>query len=374
MVRPAANLSARLIVTVMLLSLFGLVMLFSISGPRGEVQYGNSYFFVTRQGLFLLLGIGGMVVAARTDYRKWFRFVWPLFGVTALLLLLVYIKPIGQEINGSSRWIRFPGIPVQLQPSEIAKLSVLLFLAHWHGTKYPKWPGMVKGFIVPLAIIGVLLALILCEVDFGATALIAATALAIFLAAGMAWWLVVGAGVFGLSGLGIMAAMHPERMARMVAFLSPEEHAADKAYQLINALYGFVAGGLTGLGLGHGLQKLRYLPEAHTDFIFACIGEELGLGVTLGIIVVFCFFLLTGLRIAARSKERRGQLLAFGITVLVSLQAIINICVVTGCCPTKGLPLPFISYGGSGLLVLLFLTGILVNIANHPDPAKEDEE
>ena len=374
MVRRAANLSARLIVTVLMLSLFGLVMLFSISGPRGEVQYGNPYFFILRQGIFLLLGIAGMVVAARTDYRKWFRFVWVLFGVTALLLLLVYVKPIGQEINGSSRWIRVPGIPVQLQPSEIAKLAMLLFVAHWHGTKFEKWPGLWKGFCLPMGIVGVLLALIVFEVDFGATTLIAATAVLMFLAAGMSWLWVLVVGVVGSAGLGFAASLHPERMARMVAFLHPEEHASDKAYQLINALYGFVAGGAKGLGLGQGLQKQRYLPEAHTDFIFACIGEELGIFFTMAILIAFVFFLLTGLRIAARSKDRRGQLLAFGITVLISLQALINIGVVTGCLPTKGLALPFISYGGSGLLVLLFMVGILVNIANHPDPASEDEE
>jgi len=374
MVRRAANLSARLIVTVLMLSLFGLVMLFSISGPRGEVQYGNPYFFILRQGIFLLLGIAGMVVAARTDYRKWFRFVWVLFGVTALLLLLVYVKPIGQEINGSSRWIRVPGIPVQLQPSEIAKLAMLLFVAHWHGTKFEKWPGLWKGFFLPMGIVGVLLALIVFEVDFGATTLIAATAVLMFLAAGMSWLWVLVVGVVGSAGLGFAASLHPERMARMVAFLHPEEHASDKAYQLINALYGFVAGGAKGLGLGQGLQKQRYLPEAHTDFIFACIGEELGIFFTMAVIAAFVFFLLTGLRIAARSKDRRGQLLAFGITVLISLQALINIGVVTGRLPTKGLALPFISYGGSGLLVLLFMVGILVNIANHPDPASEDEE
>lgn len=373
MLRRQANLSARLLVIVMLLTLFGLVMLFSISGPRGEVQYGNSLYFVIRQGIFLALGTLSLILGARTDYRKWFRFVWPLFAFTLLLLILVYVKPIGQNINGSSRWIRFPGIPFSFQPSEFAKLAAILFLAYWFGQKHAAWPGFLRGLLIPGAILAVMLVLILAEVDFGATLLIAATSGAMFLAAGAPLFWLVPLGVAGGAGIAFLVSKHPERMGRIVAFLDPEKYAAGEAYQLINALYGFVAGGFSGLGLGRGLQKQRYLPEAHTDFIYACIGEELGLLATLSIIALFIFFLATGLRIAARSVDRRGQLLAFGITVLISLQALINIGVVTGCLPTKGLSLPFISYGGSGLLVLLFMAGILVNIANHPYPSSEDD-
>ena len=366
------NLSAWLIIIVLLLCFFGLVMLLSISGPHGEVKHDSSFFFVLRQGMFLLGGCILFVIAARTDYRFWFRFVWILYAFTLLLLILVYIKPIGQNINGSSRWIRFPGIPVQFQPSELAKLSALLFLAHWFGERHTTWPGFFKGFVMPGAVLAVMLVLILAEVDFGATLLIAASSAAMFLAAGapILWLLpIVGAGA---AGIAFLVSQHPERMGRIIAFLDPEKYASGAAYQLINALYGFVAGGFSGLGLGRGLQKQRYLPEAHTDFIYACIGEELGLLATLAIIVLFVLFLLVGLRIAARSSDRRGQLLGFGITTLITLQALINIGVVTGCLPTKGLSLPFISYGGSGLLVLLFMAGLLFNIANHPDPASED--
>ena len=372
MVRRTPNLSARILLIVMVLSLFGLVMLLSISGPRGEVQYGNAFYFVTRQFLFLVLGGILLWVGARTDFRRWLRFVWPVFGVTLVLLLLVYVKPIGQNINGSSRWIRFPGIPFSFQPSEFAKVAAILFLAHWFGERHPAWPGFLKGLVLPGLCLGPMLLLILGEVDFGATLLISATTGAMLLAAGAPLLLLVPIAIAGIAGIAFLISHEPERMGRIIAFLDPEKYASGEAYQLINALYGFVAGGFKGLGLGRGLQKQRYLPEAHTDFIFACIGEELGLLATLAIILLFILFLLTGLRIASRTIDRRGQLLAFGITVLISLQALINIGVVTGCLPTKGLSLPYISYGGSGLLVLLFMAGILINIARHPDPASEE--
>ena len=356
--------SAVLILVVVILCLFGLVMLGSTSGPHGERLFGNPNYFTQRQVLWLVAGLVAGVVSARTDYHRWMKMAWPIFAVGMAMLALVYLPGIGLTIKGSSRWIRLP-LGLTFQPSELCKFAVINMMAFWYGTKRRQRDGFKGGILFPGAILGSMLLLIVFETDFGATILIGTTGgLMMFVGGAPLFWLAL----FGLSaggGLAWMVSQNLQRMGRIFAFLDPEKYAQDEAFQLLNALYAFVAGGAWGVGLGESLQKRFYLPEAHTDFIFAIIGEELGIIASVGVVLLFVVFLLCGLRISGRAPDPGGRLMAFGITVLVSIQAALNIAVVTGRLPTKGLPLPFISFGGTSLVVLLFMVGVMLNIAGQ---------
>ncbi|MDD4117336.1 MAG: putative lipid II flippase FtsW [Kiritimatiellae bacterium] len=356
--------SAVLILVVGILCLFGLVMLYSTSGPQGEKLFGDPDYFTQRQMLWLLAGLAAGTVGSRVDYRRWLKLSWPLLGATLVLLALVYIPGIGLNIKGSHRWIRLP-MGLTFQPSEIAKFVAIVMLSAWYGTKRRERTGFKGGLLYPALLLGLLLGLIVMETDFGATILIGATGGLMMFVAGAPVLYLGGAALAGGAGLAWMISQNRQRMSRIMAFLDPEKYAQDEAFQLLNALYAFVAGGAWGVGLGQSLQKQHYLPEAHTDFIFAIIGEELGVLASLGVVGLFVVFLLCGLRISGRAPDAGGRLMAFGITMLISLQAALNIGVVTGRLPTKGLPLPFISFGGTSLVVLLFMVGVLLNIARQ---------
>ena len=348
-----------LILSMMSLLAIGIVMLFS-TGAFAQDSRGDMYYFVKRQTMWLVIGGAALVAAALTDYRVWARW-WPwIYGVAALLLVLCFVPPVGMKINGAWRWINL-GF-ASFQPSELGKVAVILFLASWY-QRYEEQSGEFwRGFIAPLAVAGAIMGLIVIEVDLGATALIGVTALAMMFVAGtgLRWLLpLLGAGLAGL----VTAIFHiEERMGRLLAFLDPQQYALTEGLQQWQALLAFGAGGVDGLGLGNGRQKMLYLPYAHTDFIFPMIGEELGLRFTL--LTVFCFLLilLSGVLIAMNARDRFGMLLGFGITIIITLQAAINIGVTTSLLPNKGMPLPFISYGGSNLAVSMLLVGILVNI------------
>jgi len=356
--------SVILILVVALLVLFGLVMLSSTSGPQGEKLFGDPNHFTHRQMAWLVVGLMAAFVSARVDYHNWLKLAWPILGVTLILLVLVYVPGIGLNIKGSHRWIRLP-FGLTFQPSELAKFAAINALALWFGTKRRKRTGFVGGIVIPGVILGSFLILILPETDYGATVLIGATGgLMMFVAGAPIVYLIL----FGGLATGVLAAMiahNTERMGRIMAFLNPEQYAQGEGFQLLNALYAFVVGGATGVGFGGSLQKQFYLPEAHTDFIFAIIGEELGVTASVGVVLLFVIFMLCGLRISGRASDVSGRLMAFGITILISLQAAINIGVVTGRLPTKGIPLPFISFGGTSLMVTLFMTGVLLNIAHQ---------
>ena len=358
---------AALILVVVILCLFGLVMLGSTSGPHGERLFGNPNYFTVRQLLWMAAGLGAGAAAARVDYHFWMKLAWPMFGAALLLLALVYVPGIGLTIKGSSRWLRLP-LGLTFQPSELAKFAAINAMAYWYGNRRRERDGFKGGILYPGMILGSMLGLIVFETDFGATILIGATGgLMMFVGGAPFLWLAA----FGASAAGALAWMiskNMQRMSRIMAFLDPEKYAQDEAFQLLNALYAFVAGGAWGVGLGESLQKRFYLPEAHTDFIFAIVGEELGIVASLGVVALFVVFLVCGLRIGGRAPDPGGRLMAFGITVLVSMQAALNIGVVTGRLPTKGLPLPFISFGGTSLVVLLFMVGVLLNVARQSAP------
>lgn len=348
-----------LIFSMVSLLVIGIVMLFS-TGAFAQDSRGDMYYFVKRQMMWLVIGGSALVVAATVDYRVWARW-WPwLYGLAVVLLLLCFVPPIGMKINGAWRWINL-GFAT-FQPSELGKVAVLFSLAWWYQRNEEASAQFWRGFVAPLAIAGLIMSLIVIEVDLGATALIGTTALAMMFVAGAGLRWIIPLVLAGAAGL-VVAIFHiEERMGRLMAFLDPEKYKLTEGLQQWQAMLAFGAGGVNGLGLGSGRQKMLYLPYAHTDFIFPMIGEELGLRFTL--LTVFCFLLilLAGVLIAMNARDRFGMLLGFGITIIITLQAAINIGVTTSLLPNKGMPLPFISYGGSNLAVSMLLIGILLNI------------
>lgn len=357
-----------LLLTVVGLTTLGIVMLFSTSAFAQE-SHGDIYFFVKRQAFWLGISLVCALIGALVDYHWWKKTWWIIFIISLALLILCFVPPIGLKINGSRRWIQV-GFGT-FQPSELAKIAVVLFTAWWF-EKFEKDAGrFFKGFLFPMAIVTIILIPISRQEDLGYTALIGAAGLCVMFVAGMRlrWILpIILAGAIGI----LYLAMHiNERRDRLLAFLNPEEYQASGGYQQLQGLIAIGSGGVDGLGLGEGRQKMLYLPYAHTDFIFPMIGEELGLRVTL--LIVFCYLLicLCGTLIAMNAPDRFGMLLGFGFVMMITLQAIVNIGVTTSLLPNKGMPLPFISFGGSNLAVCYFMVGVLVNIHRFGNPLLE---
>lgn len=337
----------------------GVVMLFSTSAFAQD-SHGDIYYFVKRQGIWLVVGVLACIAGARIDYGVW-RKSWAVWmSVSALLLALCFVPHVGMRINGSLRWLNLR--VTNFQPSELAKIASVIFLAWWFSREETQPRKLLQGLMIPMGVVCMLIALIALEVDLGTSALIGATALGLCFVAGANMALILGFFGVGLAGLIGVACFIPERAARLMTFLHPENDKLGKGLQQWQALIAFGSGGVEGLGLGEGRQKMLYLPYAHTDFIFPMIGEELGLRFTWLVLLCYILVILCGGLIAANAKERFGKMLAMGILLLISLQAAVNIGMTTSLLPNKGMPLPFISYGGSNLVVCLFMVGILVNI------------
>jgi cell division protein FtsW len=264
------------------------------------------------------------------------------------------------RINGSRRWVGAG--PITFQPSEIAKVASVFFLAWWFARFEKRSGNVIYGFVITLSIIALLISLIITEVDLGTTALVGATTFVMMFVAGTNAILLGALSASALVGLLFVATCMPERMSRLLAFMHPENYKQDAGLQQMQALIAWGSGGMEGLGLGNGRQKMLYLPYAHTDFIFPMIGEELGLRVSLLVVFLFIVIIVCGMMIALHAKDRFGMLLGCGVVSLLGLQAAVNIGVTTSLLPNKGLPLPFISYGGSNLAASLFGIGILLNI------------
>jgi len=358
-----------LIIAIATLVTIGSIMLFSTGAfAKESLKYGPDYF-LKRQIVWLIVGFITCIIAANIDYHFWQRTWWVWLTVAAILLTLCYIPPIGMRVNGSARWLR-TGFST-LQPSEFAKLAVVIALAWWFSRKETNMRGFLDGFVYPLAGTSILLALIVFEVDMGTTTLIGGATLAVMFVAGTRLRYLIGMALLGLGGLLFGLTKMPERMGRVLAFLYPEKYPAD-FHQQFQGLIAFGSGGIEGLGLGNGRQKMAYLPYAHTDFILPMIGEELGLRCTL--LIVFCYLVVVicGAVIAMQSRDRFGMLLGFGIVVILGLQAAMNIGVTTALLPNKGLPLPFISYGGSNLALCTLSIGILINIYRQGANSKSE--
>ena len=337
----------------------GIVMLFSTSA-FAQNRHGDVYFFIRRQAVWLGIGLVLCTAGALLDYHFWQRTWWIWFALALVALVLCFVPHVGMRINGSRRWIGWGQIG--FQPSEIAKIATVFFLCAWFSRYEKESSHLWWGFALPLAMTGLLLALIVSEVDLGTTILLGATTFIMMFVAGTNPLLLGSVAFAGLGAILLLATQISERMSRLAAFLDPQRFKQDAGLQQMQALIAWGSGGMEGLGLGNGRQKMLYLPYAHTDFIFPIIGEELGLRVSLLVVFLFVVIIVCGIMIALHAKDRFGLLLGCGIVSLLTLQAAVNIGVATSLLPNKGLPLPFISYGGSNLVACLFGVGLLLNI------------
>lgn len=351
------------------LCLFGAVMIFSASAVTAEKEYGHGYYFLLRQVAWLLLGLLGMFALMRTDYRQ-LREPAVVYTTVCLVLLLLIGTFFLDKAHATHRWIRYG--PVGIQPSELAKLAVILYLA-WFLDQRRRTKASLEftkqdflQTILPAAApVMVYVLLILMQPDLGTAVDIVLVATTILFAAGLSWkWLLTGAAL--ASPILLLLITHVSyRAARLAAFLDPSSDPQGAGFQLMQSLIAVGSGGFTGVGLMESKQKLFYLPEAHTDFIYAVICEELGYIGAILLLALFAVYGWRGLRAAFAASDGFGRLLAVGITSLVICQALINFAVVLGMVPTKGIPLPFVSYGGSSLFVMLLATGVLLNISQQ---------
>jgi cell division protein FtsW len=337
---------------------FGLVMVYSATSASAALGNGDPMSYLKRQAVYALIGVVLMTLASRVDYHR-LRYVAPPLLLTALVLCAAVLF-LGPAVNGARRW--FMVGPASFQPSELAKLALCLFAAVY--LAHRRAPRTFGELVKPLGLLtAIFCGMIVVEPDLGTTITLCGMMLAIFLVAGVPVRLLLVASVLAV-GMGLAAIwIEPYRRARIFSFLDPWSDAQGAGFQIVQATIGIGSGGFTGAGLGEGVGKISYLPEAHTDMIFAVIGEELGLvGVTL-VIAAFALLAIAGFRIAKRCQDPFGKLLAAGITALVCGQAAINLAAALGIAPLTGIPLPFVSYGGSSLVVLLAGMGILLNIA-----------
>lgn len=359
-----------LVAIVLILVSIGLVMLFSTSSVRAMERYNDPNYFLKRQAIWLVVASLVGVLVARFDYH-WWRGLVPVLAVISLVcLMLVFVPGIGHAAGGASRWLKLG--PLTFQPSELAKLTTVIGLCAWMAKIGRRANRFREGLLFPVCGMGFVLVLMLLEPDFGTTLLTGMVGMLILLAGGTRVSYLIVAAVIGASLFTLMVMNDPVRMNRILAFVRPEL-APNVAYHLSQSRFAFIRGGLFGVGLGNSDQKQLYLPEAHTDFIFAIVGEELGYIATVAVVLLFVGYCICGMRISFRAPDAFGQLLGFGLTMMIVLQAAINIGVVTGCLPTKGLALPFISYGGSCMVASIAGTCLLINIAAHADDPRKDE-
>ena len=344
-----------------LLLAIGIVMIYSASSFYAMFKYKNSMYYLIRQGAFAVIGIIALVMMMKFDYHKLKKITPYLLICTIPLLIAVFFFP---EVNGARRWIKL-GI-LSFQPSELTKYVVVMFLAMSIDLKGDRIKRFWDGLVPYLTVAGFFAAMILAEKNMSiATIIMIVTFIMLFVAGGQIKHLfgIIFPAMFSLAIFFIFSSDY--RRARMLNFIDPWKDAAGDGYQLIQSFYALGAGGITGLGLGESRQKILYMPEPHNDFIFSIVGEELGLVGCLFIIGLFLFLIWRGIRVAMKAKDTYGKLLAVGITSIIAVQAIINIAVVTGSMPVTGVPMPFISYGGTSLVINLMAMGILLNISSQ---------
>ncbi len=341
----------------------GVVMVYSASAIVAEDRFRDPYFFLKKQLFWAVLGFGCLWATMTLNYRSFQRIVVPLLILSLVLLVLVLIPPFSQEINGTRRWLRWG--PVSFQPAELAKFSLVLYLAQFVTRRREVVESFWLGLLPPLLVAGGMAGLVLLQPDLGSSVtLVALVFCMLFLAGGRLKQM----SLVAVSALPLVVAavyMAPYRIKRIMAFLDPWADPRGSGFQIIQSYLALGGGGLTGRGLGESKQKLFYLPEPYTDFIFAVLGEELGLLGALAVICLFGLLLWRGIRIGLGAPDSFGAFLALGLTVLIACQTLVNLGVVTGVLPTKGLPLPFISFGGSSLLMAMISAGVLLSISQH---------
>src|SRR5579864_2886441 len=355
---------------VLLLTCIGIVMVYSASSVAAQAQYRDGTWFLKRQLLYEVLGLIGMSAAWRLHYVRLRRFTLPLLAGTLVALALVLVPHIGRVAGGARRWLSFGG-PLNFQPSELAKLALILYLAHFLANRGERTREFGAGIVPPLIVLGLTAAPIVKEPDLGSALILVLITFAMLFAAGARLEHLAAVAVAAVPVV-LTVIMHAGyRSQRLLSFINPWRDPRGSGFHIIQSLLAIGSGGLVGLGLGHSRQKFFYLPERHTDFIFAIIGEELGLVGSVVVIVLFAALAVWGFRIAARCEDRFGSLLASGLTTMLVGQAVLNIGVVSGSLPITGVPLPFISFGGSSLVLNYIAVGILLNISQYARPGEE---
>ena len=341
----------------------GVVMVYSASAIVAADRFHDPFFFLKKQLFWAVLGLGCLWVGMLLDYRWLERLVIPLLVVSFALLVLVLVPPFGQSINGTRRWFHVG--PVSFQPVELAKFSLVLYLASFLSRRQEVVARFVEGLLPILLVAGGMAALTLLQPDLGNSLALVILTLALAYMAGARVQHMAGIAACALPVVIAAIAMKPYRWRRMVAFMNPWDDPQGSGFQIIQSFLALGSGGWLGVGLGDSKQKLFYLLEPYTDFIFAIVGEELGLVGATAIVALFALLIWRGLRAGLRAPDAFGAYLGLGLTIMLATQTLVNLGVVTGALPTKGLPLPFISFGGSALLMTLFSAGVLLNISQH---------
>ena len=341
----------------------GLVMLYSSSSIIAQERFGDSMYFVKRQIVFALVGLAVLILCKNLPYVLYCRLVYVLLGVTLLSLIIVLLPQVGHRVGGARRWLRLG--PISIQPAEFAKLALIIYISYSAAKKKERLRELSVGYVPHLVVSAVFIGLVVMQPDLGAAITFAVLTFLLLFVAGVRLRYLLATGLAVAPLLALAIAQKGYRLERFLAFLNPWRDPSDTSFQLLHSLLALGSGGPLGVGLGSGQQKLFYLPEPHTDFILAVIGEETGIFGVAIVLLLFALLIYQGVKIALRAPDRFGTYLAAGLTLAVGLQAFINCAVVMGLLPTKGLPLPFISYGGSSLLSNLLAMGILMNISSY---------
>lgn len=361
------NFDYILCLTIIVLLFFGVMMVYSASFYKAIISEDNSMYFFIRQAIFGFLGLIGMYLLSRVDYKKyrnWKLLLWlAIISIVFLGITIAKIPGLTHSAYGATRWIKVFGIT--FQPSELVKYVVVLILAVKLSSLGIKIKSFKKGILPALGIVVFFAGLIFAQKSMSIAVVTGATGFILIFAAGARVKHIMGLIGAALVGIVGMIAIEPFRVLRIINFADPWKDASGKGYQVIQSFYALGSGGITGLGLGESRQKTMYMPEPHNDFIFSIIGEELGLIGCIFVIALFLVFIYRGIVISVTAKDIYGTLLALGITCIIAIQAIINIAVVTGSMPVTGVPLPFISYGGTALMINLFAMGVLLNISRQ---------
>ncbi|MED0868938.1 putative lipid II flippase FtsW [Bacillus spizizenii] len=360
-----------LIASVLFLSSLGLLMVYSAGYPLGYIKYGNGSYFFVKQLQWLLIGLTFFSAAVFFPYKAYGKLIRFLVKLSFLMLILVLLPGIGVEKNNSQRWIHFGSLIIQ--PSEAVKLVMVIYFAYVYAKKQRYIANFGKGVMPPLLILAAMFFLILKQPDLGTAVSILLSCGAVLLCAGIRKRHLLLLGTMAGAGIAYFAMTAPYRLRRLTSFRDPFQDENGDGYQLINSYLAIDSGGFWGNGLGNSVQKLGFLPEAHTDFIMAVITEELGGAGLLMIIGAYLLMMFRGVRIAVQINDPFGKLLAIGLTFQIMIQALFNLGAVLGLLPITGIPLPFVSYGGSSLMFMLISAGILVNISSHVKRSKKSE-
>lgn len=354
-------LRQRLVLVVALLVALGIVMIYSASAIFAQETLGNRWYYLTRHLVYLAIGLVVSILVLAVDAQWLRRHLKLLLGVCFLLLVAVLLPGLGHEVAGARRWFRLGAF--SFQPSEAAQVAVVLYIADVLARKQDRLASFLHGFLPPMLILGTFVGLILLQPDLGTALAMAAVVFLMLFVSGIEGIHLGPALASAIPVVALLVASKPYRVRRMIAFANPWADPHGAGFQLIQSLVAVGTGGLLGVGLGQSRQKLFYLPAAHTDFIFAVIGEELGLLGATAVLGLFLAFLWMGVKIALRASDLFAQLASLGLTCLIGLKALINIAVAVGVVPTKGLPLPFVSFGGSSLIFNLMIVALLLNFA-----------